>query len=178
MDTMQIVQLLLRWAHVLSAIALMGGAVFARFSLVPTLADLPEEQRRELHEKLRARWARIVHLCVGLLFLTGLINLGLASQYEFSGLFNNKTYNITGGVKFLLALPVLALASMLVGRSALGQRMRENAKFWLSLNLVLALIVVMIGGALKFADRKPKDRSPSNVALMPSDTIATDDQTR
>jgi hypothetical protein len=168
MDSMQILQLVLRWAHVLSAIALMGGAVFARFALVPTLAELSAEGRRDMHEKLRGQWAKVVHTCVGLLLVTGLTNLVLASQYEFSGLFNNKSYNITAGVKFLLALPVIAIASMFVGRSALGQKMRENAKFWLSLNLALAVIVVMVGGALKFANRVPKERG-SNVAAVALD---------
>jgi uncharacterized membrane protein len=43
-----IIALVMRWLHILSAIALMGGSIFMRFALHPALAALGAEQQKAL----------------------------------------------------------------------------------------------------------------------------------
>ena len=45
MDSTDLVNLLLRWAHVLAAIAAFGGLLFARFGVVPALAEVDAATR-------------------------------------------------------------------------------------------------------------------------------------
>ena len=42
--------LLLRWAHIVGAVLAIGGLAFARFGLLPALADFDEETRARIHE--------------------------------------------------------------------------------------------------------------------------------
>jgi hypothetical protein len=68
------------------------------------------------------------------------------------------------GIKFLLALVVLYIASLLAGRSAAAERARQNAKTLLTVNLALATIVVCLGGYMRTIDRTPKGTAPANAA--------------
>lgn len=55
-DSLFPVLLILRYMHILGAIALMGGTIFMRFALVPTVPELDEKSRAALHEGVRSRW--------------------------------------------------------------------------------------------------------------------------
>ena len=152
MAALDYLQLGLRYAHILGAIMLMGGAIFARFALLPEVAGNP--QWNELHEAIRRRWSKLVMLASVLLLLSGIANLGIyGAKYQFPTF---HLYNMVAGIKFLLALPIFFIAATLSGRSSLARKFQAQGKFWLSLNLVLALIMVLIGGGLRFADRELK----------------------
>lgn len=166
MAGMVVLGMILRWMHILSAIALMGGAIFQRMVLLPAAELLPNEAHEKLKAAVRGRWSRVVMASAGLLLLSGLANFGIlivAYQLDKSTLVGGK-YHMLFGIKFLLALVVLYIASMLAGRSSMAERARQNARFWLSLNLVLATAVVCLGGILRQADRTLKPSESSSVA--------------
>lgn len=145
----------LRYMHILGAIALMGSTIFMRFALRPVVVQLPPEERAKLHEQVRSRWSKFVMLASALLLISGIFNLALASRYTFDPVFGMK-YNMIVGIKFLLALPIFFIAAVLAGRSAMAKRWQANAEFWMNLNLTLALVMVLIGGTLRFVRREPK----------------------
>ncbi len=152
MDTTDIISLLMRWMHILAAIALMGGTIFMRFALHPALQVLGADQQKALKGAIRGRWSKWVMASSGFLLISGIVNIVLFSQAkEVSGL-----YHPIVGVKMLLALAIMFIASALVGRSANAERFREKAVFWLNLNLVLAVVVVCIGGFLRTLHHPPK----------------------
>jgi uncharacterized membrane protein len=68
------VTLLLRWAHVLAAIAALGGLLFARFALVPAAEELGAETADRLHAGVRRRWLPWVIGAITLLLASGLAN--------------------------------------------------------------------------------------------------------
>jgi uncharacterized membrane protein len=145
METMELVNLVSRWLHILAAVTAVGGTVFIRLVLWPTLQQLPEDARRELHANLRRRWAPLVHGSIGLLLVTGLFNIVVIEKN-----FHPPThYHAWFGVKFLLALAVMGIGSILVGRSPAAEKMRANAPFWITLNLLLAIGVILISGYLR-----------------------------
>jgi len=152
--------LAIRYAHILGAITLMGSAVFMRFALVPSVEELGDETRKELHQKVLKRWAKVAHLAVALVLVSGIANLGLAARYSFDG----PSYNAIAGAKFLFALPVLFLVIMLTGRSSAAQRFQANKKFWLNVNLTFALIMVLMGGFLRAIPRKLKSEGDKPAA--------------
>jgi uncharacterized membrane protein len=155
--------LLLRYMHILGAIMLMGGTIFMRFALAPVVAGLEATTKADLHEQVRSRWAKFVMLSAGLLLVSGIVNLGLASRYTFDPVLG-LNYNLVVGIKLLLALPIFFFASVLAGRSELAKRFQANAVTWMNVNLVLALVMVLIGGALKFVGRQRKE--PAQAAAV------------
>jgi uncharacterized membrane protein len=143
---------LLRWMHVFAAIAAVGGMFFMRLALLPAVTALPEEHRRTLHAAVRTRWSKVVAGSIGFLLVSGLINFVLiVRRYELPSF-----YHALFGVKFLLALAIFFIASVLMGRSAMADRFRRNVRFWLTLNVALAVVLVGISGVLKTAPKKLK----------------------
>lgn len=155
-DSLFPVLLLLRYMHILGAIALMGGTIFMRFALVPVVPGLDEKSRAELHEGVRSRWAKFVMLSAALLLFSGIANLGLAARYNFDAPVGNMLYNMLAGSKLILAMPIFLFASFLTGRSETAKKFQVNRVMWLNVNLILALVLVFIGGFLRFAGRELK----------------------
>ncbi len=152
--------LTLRYMHILGAITLMGSAIFMRFALAPTLQLLPDEQQKNVHEAVRVRWGMFVRGATLLLLVSGLANMALIpANYDLS--LKGPNYNMLAGIKFLLSLPIFFLAELLMGRSSLAQKIQAKRVFWLNVNLVLALAMVLIGGVLRFVDRVPKTKTPA-----------------
>lgn len=149
--------LILRYMHILGAITLMGGTILARFAVRPSLGVLEPEARAALHEQIRSRWSKFVMLASALLLISGIANLALAGRYEYKPVLDlDKGYHMLVGLKFLLSLPIFFVAAVLTGRSSLAKRFQAQAELWLTINLTLALLMVLLGGYLKFVYRQPK----------------------
>ena len=73
-------------------------------------------------------------------------------------------YQMLFGIKVLLALAIFFLASVLVGRSALGARFRERAKLWVTVNLLLGVLVVCIAGRMRAMHTGPNVEQAKTVA--------------
>lgn len=137
-----------RWLHILAAITAVGGTFFMRFALVPSIGVLTDEQRKALHEQVRSRWVKFVMGAILFLLVSGFYNFfrrihTLPTDYKglYHGLF---------GAKFLLALAIFFIASALMGRAAAFASIRQKAKLWLTVNVILAIVVVCISGVLRF----------------------------
>ncbi len=153
MEASDLVNLVSRWLHILAAITAVGGTIFARLVVVPTLDALPADERSSLHAAMRGRWSKIVAAAIGFLLLSGLYNfMVIAMQYRLP-----RWYHPLFGVKFLLAMVIFMVASLLVGRTSAAEKLRQNLRFWLNLNILLAVIVVCISGVLRTAQRVPKE---------------------
>lgn len=158
--------IILRYMHILGAIALMGGTIFMRFALVPTVKDLDDKNRLALHEGVRSRWAKFVMLSAALLLISGIANLGLAARYDFDAPVG-KMYNMISGIKLVLAIPIFLFASFLTGRSETAKKFQANRVLWLNVNLALAVLMVLIGGFLRFVGRELKiEKEPIKIALV------------
>jgi len=148
--------LLLRWAHVLAAIAALGGLAFARFGLVPALAEVDAATRERIHDAIRRRWLPWVIGAITLLLGSGLANFFLfngrvkAAPELWGGDWMGQTgYHALFGVKFLLAMIVFYLASGMVGRGASTQWIRDARKQWLTVTVGLGVAVVLISGWMR-----------------------------
>lgn len=159
-DPLLPVNLILRYLHIFGAITLMGGTIFMRMALLPTLQSMDSEKRAEVHQGVRSRWAMVVGIASGMLLISGIANLGLASRYEFDMPYDLLNYNMLGGIKLILALPIFVLAALLMGKTNLAKKVQANAATVLNINLLLAVLLVLIGGWLKFAQREPKPAKP------------------
>lgn len=146
MNANDFVELLLRWLHIGSAIVAIGGAFFMRFALMPAAkATLDDQTHEKLREALRARWAKFIHACIAILFVTGGINFVLLA---LPPKIKPMPYHAIFGFKFLAAMGVFFIASVLVGRGQGMAAMRANRKKWLTVLLVLAGLIVVLSGVL------------------------------
>jgi uncharacterized membrane protein len=154
MNSISWLGLLLRWLHIVAAMTAVGGMIYMRFALVPSVSVLSDEQRQTLEQQLRSRWAKIVAAAIAFLLISGIWNyIRFLSESKTWGDDWRNTYNgfyqAAFGVKFLLALVIFFLSSALAGRTEGTKKFRENAKYWMTVNLVLALIVVALSNVLR-----------------------------
>ncbi len=165
-----VLNVIVRYLHIVMAIALLGGTIFMRFVLLPAADELTEEDREKTLTAVRTKWSKVVMVAAGFLLLSGLYNMAMVS-IKYSNV--PKYYNALLGVKILLALIVFFVASMLAGRSEIGKKMRQKGKFWLHVNFVLASTVVLLASVVKvtYDDRKPKEKdvNPSTSQVAPLD---------
>jgi putative copper export protein len=104
---------------------------------------------------MRARWSKIVATCIGFLLLSGLYNIYVIETHTLAPK-NYAWYHPLFGVKFLLAFAIFGIASLLSGKTPAADKLRQNARFWMNLNIVLAVLVVCISGFLRTAEKTPK----------------------
>ena len=146
MDDLNVLVLISRWVHISFVIIAIGGVFFQRLALLPAAAKtLDAQQQERLREAIRARWARLVHVSIALILLTGGYNftvLVLMAKVE------PMPYHAIFGIKLLAALLIFFLASALVGKSEGFAGLRRAANRWLSVILVLAGLIVLLSGVL------------------------------
>jgi hypothetical protein len=152
MDTQEVLGFLFRWLHIVAAITAVGGTIFARAVVFPTLDDIAAEERSRLHAAMRVRWSRILTAAIGFLLISGFYNVCVTTL-------NNvlpSWYLPIFGVKFLLACVIFMVASLLIGKTEAAEQVRKNAKFWLNLNILLAVAIVGLSGILRTAEKLPR----------------------
>jgi uncharacterized membrane protein len=155
--------LVFRWMHILAAITAVGGAIFARFALLPAAAELPDAQRATLVEGVRSRWFMFVNAAILFLIVSGLYNLVMMfKQFKLP-----PAYHALLLVKILLALGIFFIASVLNGRSANAQRFRANARFWLNINVTMAVVLVLISGTMRALPHTPKTEAVAETSTTP-----------
>lgn len=149
--------LLLRWFHILPAVVLAGGVFFMRWPLAPATGELDDGVRENLRQAIRRRWAIVVMVTSALLLVTGLFN----AFWNIDGHWGEKpvghAYHAMVGIKLLLALALMMISSLLAGRSALADKLKERATFWMNVNVALAIAIILLGGVMKLTPREPAE---------------------
>lgn len=159
-----LLDLMLRWMHILSAIVLVGGTFFLRFSLAPTLAAQSEETRASLLTGWRPGWARLVMITSGLLLISGLVNaVRIIKAYEFAS-----PYHVYVAVKLILALAIFWLSASIAGRSNRAEQFRQRMTHWLTINVLLSVLIVGLAGFMKLSPRTPKLPDAPSVEMAPN----------
>ena len=142
-----ILPVLFRWVHVLAAVVAVGGTIFLRFVLLPSAKEsLTDEQHTSLRACLMRRWKVLVMICIAALLVSGFYNfmtIGLAKAKDHAA------YHPLFGVKFLAALGIFFIASILTGRAPAFEGMRRSARTWLLVAALLGIGVILISGVLK-----------------------------
>ncbi len=147
MPVADMVSLVSRWLHIMAAATAVGGTIFALLVVLPAAGVLTPEAREAFHSAARRRWSKIVMAAIAVLLISGLYNF-LTIKHNYK-LVLPRWYDPVFGIKFLLAFALFTLASLLVGRTALAQRLRMNASRWLWTNLLLAAAIIAISGVLR-----------------------------
>lgn len=155
-----------RVLHILGAIVLVGGVFYLRMIVAPRLrASDAGAGSDPWFAGRRGAWAMWVGIATLVMIVTGLANfIYIFKTHEsLSGL-----YHGVFGVKLLLALAVFFLAAMLAGKSAAGERFRNDMRRWLGVCLLLGVVVVTLGSVLRSIPHVPKTGAP--VLIGPANT--------
>lgn len=140
-----ILPIFMRWTHVLSAIALVGGFIFLRFAVLPALKSLSQEDRTAFIEGLVAKWRMIGRLLIALILVSGLYNfMRNVSNHE-----GQSVYHAVFGVKFLLAFLVFFLGEAMNGKKSWTARFRTNLPFWSNAAIAVAVVIVFLSAILR-----------------------------
>lgn len=144
---MSIVVLVMRWAHILAAVAAVGGVLFIRLVLMPSAnAVLDEEAHQKLRAAIMKRWQHVVHTCILLFLVSGLYNYLMVTRLLHE---DQPAYHMIFGIKFLLAIVIFALALGLTSTRGWAKPFRDQAKLWTSLLAILAVTVIALSGVLR-----------------------------
>ncbi len=146
MNSINYLDVLMRWLHIMASIVAGGGVTFALFALLPSFAVVPQEARPALHGEVRRRFARLLMISIAALLVSGFYNYIRLKMPEHKG---QSAYHALMGVKILLAFVVFFIGSALTGRSAAFEKMRARPAKWMGLNVFLIAIIVALAGILR-----------------------------
>ncbi|MCP4784949.1 MAG: hypothetical protein GY903_28865 [Fuerstiella sp.] len=141
MDASFILSVISRWAHVGTAIVLVGGTAFYRLAVIPSL----EGDCRDLVERIRNRWKMVVHLGILIFLVSGFYNYFTMIPMHKGDIL----YHALLGTKMMLAMFVFFIASVLAGNRPGTQMFRDDAKRWTGVMLMVAVVIVGISGFVK-----------------------------
>lgn len=137
--------LLSRVVHTTCAATLFGGLIYLRFVLSPAATEGDTEAA--LFSGRRKAWAMCVAACTVLLLLSGFYNFLFVVVPGYKNL--PALYHPLFGVKFLLAIGLMAIMAFLAGKTSLAEKLRASLKFWLNVALVLALSIFVLGAMIR-----------------------------
>lgn len=143
---MSVLQILLRFVHIASAVTAGGASIFAAIALLPALSTLPEADRVRLKDAIDSRWRIVVMAAVTLLLVSGLLGFVLYQAPAHKG---QPLYHALFGVKFLAALIVFFLASALSGRSKALASIRAKSRLFVGIAAALVAVIVLISAVLR-----------------------------
>lgn len=155
-DAAFVARVLSRIIHILCAIIVGGGVFYMRSILSPAGVDACFADRRSV-------WARWVALASFLLIASGLFNfMVIWSEYRAAGEKLPPTYHALFGIKVLLGLLVMFIASILAGKTATADRFRVNIGRWLNIAWTSVMAIVVIGALLRAHHvRRPPSVEPA-----------------
>jgi hypothetical protein len=107
-------------------------------------------------------WARWVAAASFLLLASGLFNfVTIMRDYKEVGEKLPMSYHLLFGIKFLLGLFVMFVASILAGKTSAADRFRTNMPRWLNMAWTAVIAIVVIGALMRAHHvRQPPSAEP------------------
>jgi hypothetical protein len=134
---MVILDIVMRFLHILSAVALIGGVLAWRLGIIPALAPLNADVRTKVGNSVAAAWRPFMFSAMGGALISGL--------YQYMQMKNPPpAWHAVIGVKFLLVLHVFA-----VGFIASGENNEKRARQLTGI-LISGVVIVALGVVLRY----------------------------
>jgi uncharacterized membrane protein len=147
-SAMNFLEVLMQWIHIGSVAVAVGGMFTLRFVGCPAIKSvLPsdEDARKRLMQAIIKRFKIVVHASVTLLLVSG----GYLLWAMWPVLKASKAYRHGMETKILLALAIFFLSIMLTATREQPNFFQKNRDKWLTVNIVLAMIVIGIASYLR-----------------------------
>ena len=140
---MPILNLFMRWLHIVSAIMAVGATAFLRFALLPAASQLNEEIRTALTRQLAAPLQTLIHTAIGGLLLSGVYNTTVqwkTSVYPYGWVY---------AAKITLAAFIFLIAMLLTSSKPKWAAFQSHRRKWLAVNIILAAILIALSAGLR-----------------------------
>ncbi|MGI8959954.1 MAG: hypothetical protein ACR2IV_09380 [Bryobacteraceae bacterium] len=142
MTVVLVYHVLFRFIHISSAIALLGGMVYARQVFVPTLNLLPEDVRLEAAGRAQKRYRTTLFTLLVLIVGSGFYNLLGGPKHTYA-------YEIWFGIKMLLVAHIFSAAILWVTSPYGDVKVGSRSKHRLVSAAISGLIVGLISAYLR-----------------------------
>ena len=136
MEEMNELNIVIRFLHIISAVALLGGAIAWRFAVVPAMAPLASDMQKKVGNAIAAAWRPVYFAAAAGLLLSGIFNYMNKGNVP-------PAWHAVIGVKFLLALHVLAVGFLIT--------MPDNEKRSRQLTgiIISGVVIVILAAVLR-----------------------------
>ena len=138
-----------KWIHLSSAGVIVGGLLYLRFILIPTLDGLPEAQRTPLWQVAYKKTLRWQLYAMALLILTGIHNI-MTARKTFGNFTPDQVsmYWMIFWMKIILFLTAFILVHLLMIPTPSFRRIQEAYRWWVSVLTVTGLLILFLSGYL------------------------------
>ena len=158
---MEVLIILSRWLHVMSAILVIGGTFFMRVILPLGLAQADPASREAVFLRCRRVFKMLVHTCILFLILSGVFNTMRAwNDYRL----NRPLMHGLWGPHVILGATAMVIALILLAPKQPPKWHKTGA----AINLVILFMAVALASTLKYVhDQAVRDKSlqvPSGIS--------------
>ncbi len=123
----------MRWLHILSAMTIVGGFIYARFVVAPVLALSTVGDSSAFSNRTIAQFRPILYTAIVTVLVSGLYNYLTRSSYP-------PHYHMVIGIKFLFVLHIFATSVLYtIPNANHGNRLKRLN--WLVISGVLVLLI-------------------------------------
>ena len=123
----------MRWVHILSAMTLLGGFIYARFVVAPALASYPVGEASMLSNRTVNQFRPILYTAIVAILISGLYNYLTKPSYP-------PHYHMLIGIKFLFVLHIFATSVLYtIPNANEGNRLRRLTGLVISGAIVLLI---------------------------------------
>jgi len=130
-----ILDIVMRFLHILSAVTLVGGALLWRFGTIPALEPLSADVKTKVGNAVAAAWRPVI--------LTAMVGVLLSGMYQYMNMKNvPSAWHAVIGVKFLGVLHLFAVGFLVTGQNN-EKRSRQLTGIVISGVLVIILAAVL-----------------------------------
>ncbi len=124
---------LMRWLHIMSAVTILGGFIYARYVIAPALASAPAGEGTSFSNRAISQFRPILYTAIVTILVSGLYNYLSKSSYP-------PHYHMVIGVKFLFVLHIFATSVLYtIPNANEGNRLRRLN--WLVISGVVVLLI-------------------------------------
>jgi uncharacterized membrane protein len=163
-DVMPVLDILMRYLHVVAACLAVGGAFFIRFVLPQGTRDLDAEKKHYVLLRSRRAFKMVVHSAILALLVSGAYNaVRLWLQYKV----NHALLHPLFGAHLLLALTVFTISIVLLK----GVEPPRKHRGWMKVNVVLMLLAILAASTLKWA--RERENRPKSVGVARNDSVTS-----
>jgi uncharacterized membrane protein len=135
--------LCMRWIHIVSVVALIGGFIYARFVLAPALALVSATDRETVGSSAVDHFRPLLLTVLATALISGAYNYGAKGSYP-------PGYHMWMGIKLLLVLHIAISAVLYASRQSTEAKRKRT-----ELSIVISgLIVIAIAGYLRYLSAK------------------------
>ncbi len=127
---------IMRWLHIASAVTLVGGLIFGRLVMAPSVAALAPEAGEKVWQRAAGAFRPMVVAAICALVVSGIYNI-------LSNPGHSPRYHMLLGIKLLLALHVFAV-SILITRPVNPRRVRMMTG-----GVISGLVIIAIAAWLR-----------------------------